>query len=654
MPRGSRPSTPAAPGSCRQPRATSSARSRRSLRATSASSTAASALTTSCAPSRPPCGAGSSPTGTAGAELRAARWRPEIDLDGLDALIERQIVVLDDQQAQLKGQVWEIAGARRRLRLALPEQVRLVRNAAPRFHRPNDPVLVLAGDGISPRRRTQGPDRCGCADPAGAPYPAWRRRAVPHPEAAQLAWAGALGEPAPGGRARDRAARVAAPLAPVELAWRVALELPDELDATPARTPPRARELYARRAALDFTPTTTTSLMPDAYEGRTPLAANATAALEIQLARAHRGALLRSSGKPIVAQSLGGFTHALDDARPDAAAPGRRPRRLAPGGAVRPARRRGGRRRGALRPACGDNPFTPLRCGRFTPSALRLVDEFGRWRDVDLASCGVSETIPRRGRALLPPLRLSQAAQLRFRWRIAGRYAGEASVAPAGSPICGWVVPNRLDGGIVLYAGDGKPIARFVPGADDDEPEWFGPPSADDAAGLADALAPHNAVLAGFGLSLLNDRSRYLRALTGRSTRRGPTSRLRSWARTASSACSSARRSRWSRRNSICHCSGCRHRHEPGRVARGHRRHRESARPVRPRRDARAIRRPARQPGPSRRRADRVLRAGAGGEPDFGTFFADADGEHDAIHPAAPDTLTLTSDPPPRRSSSRC
>jgi len=584
-------------------------------------------------------------------ELRAARWRPEIDLDGLDALIERQIVVLDDQQAQLEGQVWEIATQRRRLRVALPEHVRLVRNAAPRFHRPNDPVLVLAGDGIvAPAPDVKDRIACGCTDgePDAVPGLDGAER-LPHPEAAQLAWAGAHGETElPVGERAIALREWELPWRPVELAWRVALELPNELDGHSKLAPRLVLESYALdEQALDFSPTSDDfSSLPDAYEGRTPLAANATAALEVQLKGVIAEPLLRQLREtPIVAQSLGGFTHALtmldQTLQLPVADPGGSPleepfvRRVA--AAVGDEARFG---------PLGDNPFTPLRSGRFTPTALRLVDEFGRWRDVHTSELRVSETIPRRGRALLPPLRLSQAAQLRFRWRIAGRYAGEASVAPAGSPICGWVVPNRLDGGILLYAGDGKPIGRLVPGADDDEPEWFGPPSADDAPGLADALAAHNAVLAGFGLSLLNDRSRYLRALTatldatrsyvapalvGADRELGmlvgtPLALVQAELDLSLLGLPAIDMSLDALRADIAATGSPLDRSD---------------------RDASRVQFGVRL-GNLHRADDGLIGffgPGAGGEPDFGTFFADADGEHDAIHPAAPDTLTLTSDP---------
>jgi hypothetical protein len=453
------------------------------------------------------------------AELRAARWRPDIDLDGLDELIERQIAELHARERELARIAAVIDRRRRAVRFHLPDDVELVPSAAPRYYRPNDPVVVLTGDGVS----APPPDlseQVVCALASTLPEPpetpgfeALTR--LTHPEPAQLARLGAFADrSAEGLPAPEIALRTwSLPWRPVELAWRVTLQLPAELESGRPLAPGFVLDGYTlHERVLDFDPCEDAfDGMPDEYEGRAPLAANATAALERQLgAVLDAGLLERLHARPIVAQSLGGFTQALGMLDPGLQLPVADPYgspldapfvqrvvdAVAGEGSVGP---------------LPDNPFAPLRCGRFTLSALRLVDEFGRWRDVPTDAVAVAETIPRDGEALLPPLRLTQAAQLRWRWRIAGRAHTEASSAPDGSPVCGWVVTNRLDSGIVLYDRDGSALARFAPGPDGTAAETAPGP---ERPTLEAALARANPVLVGLARRLLGAAREELEALT--------------------------------------------------------------------------------------------------------------------------------------------
>jgi hypothetical protein len=445
------------------------------------------------------------------AELRAARWSPGFDLDALEALIDAQIDRLDEREqeaARLRG---AIDFERRSVRFHLPVDVELVAGAAPRYYRPNDPVVVLAGKGI-PDVAPDIAETVACArGPLTAPG-FDELTALPHPEAGPLAWLGAFGEGANGLPEPEIALRTwEAPWRPVELAWRVALQVPHELatrEPLPERVVLANQSLHDR--TLDFEPSDDAfDSLADTFEGRALLAANATAALERQLEGLIDDELLARLRKtPLVAQSLGGFTQALamldqrlqlPVAEPDGAP-------LDAAFARRVADAVGEEARFGPLP---DNPFTPLRCGRFELSALRLVDEFGRWRDVDTEGLIVSETITRRGRAWLPPLRLTQAAQLRWRWRIGGHAATDASNAPDGSPICGWVVTNRLDNGIIVYDHDGRGLARFAPGRPPETRPGHGRP--DD---LEAALAGVNPVVAGLARSFAGRAPDQLRALT--------------------------------------------------------------------------------------------------------------------------------------------
>ena len=89
------------------------------------------------------------------AQLRAARWRPALDLEGLDELIEAELGRLGEMESEVAGLREDLKGPIHKLRAGLPDATRLVEVPASRFYRPNDPVVLLAGDGIVLRRRTR-------------------------------------------------------------------------------------------------------------------------------------------------------------------------------------------------------------------------------------------------------------------------------------------------------------------------------------------------------------------------------------------------------------------------------------------------------------------------------------------------------------------
>ena len=121
--------------------------------------------------------------------------------------------------------------------------------------------------------------------------------------------------------------------------------------------------------------------------------------------------------------------------------------------------------------------FSPIRSGRMALSQLRLIDTFGRHANVDvgrLQSAAVSTTLNATdpdtlgpGQALLPP-RFVQPVRLNFRWLAGGhgrnhedqdlRADIQANSHPATSPVCGWLVPNLLDGSLQVFDPDGRAL----------------------------------------------------------------------------------------------------------------------------------------------------------------------------------------------------
>jgi hypothetical protein len=109
--------------------------------------------------------------------------------------------------------------------------------------------------------------------------------------------------------------------------------------------------------------------------------------------------------------------------------------------------------------------FLPLRSGALRLLRLRLLDSFGRTRDIDLTRVTAPETMSLLGDTSLVglPPRFTQPARLNLRWLAAepdalGHDEVEMNDHPATSPICGWVLPNNLDGSVTVFDAAGALI----------------------------------------------------------------------------------------------------------------------------------------------------------------------------------------------------
>lgn len=112
--------------------------------------------------------------------------------------------------------------------------------------------------------------------------------------------------------------------------------------------------------------------------------------------------------------------------------------------------------------------FHPFRTGQMHINRLRLVDTYGRiYQVIDqttdpehLPPIYASQwmTATNAPNAFNLPPRITQPARLHFRWLAADGSDVFASTHPDTMPICGWVIPNRLDGSLMIYAGSGEPL----------------------------------------------------------------------------------------------------------------------------------------------------------------------------------------------------
>lgn len=119
--------------------------------------------------------------------------------------------------------------------------------------------------------------------------------------------------------------------------------------------------------------------------------------------------------------------------------------------------------------------FMPIRTGEMSVTGLTLVDSFGRVYVLSPQTVqpALSMTPPgwdsslaaQQPSAYLPP-RLTQPAQTVFRWLSAADDGEELTIRPDASPICGWVMPNVLDGSLMVYDATGNLLGSINAAAD--------------------------------------------------------------------------------------------------------------------------------------------------------------------------------------------
>ena len=112
------------------------------------------------------------------------------------------------------------------------------------------------------------------------------------------------------------------------------------------------------------------------------------------------------------------------------------------------------------------NFFNPIRLGDLKIQRLRLIDTFGISRDVPLPENIITpeylKTFDNRQNAIALPPRLVQPARLDFRWLCGdSKYQGESAAHPSLSPICGWILSDRIDRTIEVYNGEGRSLGEL-------------------------------------------------------------------------------------------------------------------------------------------------------------------------------------------------
>ncbi len=163
-------------------------------------------------------------------------------------------------------------------------------------------------------------------------------------------------------------------------------------------------------------------------------------------------------------------------------------------------------------------PFVPIRAGHAVIQNLRIVDAFGQV--LPAMPNGTAPLLPIRARSVftagedkqafiqLPP-RLAQSARLYFRAIDANDDSIASNSSDLTSPIAGWVVPNHLNGSLMVFDAAGFNLGEVLPIVRDEGTglRWDPVPGSSEPLGAPAKIA--NRHLAGFINGLL------LRGATG-------------------------------------------------------------------------------------------------------------------------------------------
>lgn len=175
---------------------------------------------------------------------------------------------------------------------------------------------------------------------------------------------------------------------------------------------------------------------------------------------------------------------------------------------------------GSDQPAPGDpapNPFFHMRAGFLRISKLRLVDGFGQFVDLlesPPANAADSKAVVKSDPMIVPgqdelvalPPRFTAPARLSFRFVDGAGSGAEATLDPQTgntiSPVCGYLMPNHLDGALEFFGINGSNLG-FVRPQDNTAIVWEEAPGIPSTVGQDPQRAIPNPFAAGIAKGLL-------------------------------------------------------------------------------------------------------------------------------------------------------
>jgi hypothetical protein len=102
-----------------------------------------------------------------------------------------------------------------------------------------------------------------------------------------------------------------------------------------------------------------------------------------------------------------------------------------------------------------DREFFPVRAGHLKLARLRIVDAFGQYKDVFLKDIHLPAELESPDGSIRLEPRLAQPARLTIDWPLS------VSADQVASQVCGWVLPNLLDAGLMIYDAHGHALGAL-------------------------------------------------------------------------------------------------------------------------------------------------------------------------------------------------
>ncbi len=157
--------------------------------------------------------------------------------------------------------------------------------------------------------------------------------------------------------------------------------------------------------------------------------------------------------------------------------------------------------------------YNPVRAGFFEFS-LSLIDVFGQKRTVNITRSITSEQLTTIYKTqvvpnivYMPPA-LAQPSRLLFRWMSAiGNQIQEMNAHPATTPICGWILPNHLNGSLFIYDQQGRSMGTLGMNGNQTAMVWQSAPgnNATINQSIEQVFALQNPNLRDFAVALYNN-----------------------------------------------------------------------------------------------------------------------------------------------------
>ena len=164
--------------------------------------------------------------------------------------------------------------------------------------------------------------------------------------------------------------------------------------------------------------------------------------------------------------------------------------------------------------------FNPMRSG-YAQISLKLLNRYGQKREVNIEQRIYSSSLTtwHQGKVIpeilyFPP-RLAAPNKLIFRWLSASSIPlEEMNIHPASSPVCGWLLPNHLDGSFFIYNSLGKALGIMFLNGNETEIMWQSAPGNNDTINqpVSEVFQYENPQLSALANSLYKATPKYFKA----------------------------------------------------------------------------------------------------------------------------------------------